>query len=632
MVAGCSGDPDGSGNREPVPNPVGDSGMPSTAVPSVCSEGLSCRGDVEVTRTCVAGEAHEVERDCAPQGQVCQLGVGCAACRPGSGKCDGSQAQVCRPDGSGFDVQDECDLAIGEVCSDTDGGCLNLCAEAEASHSYIGCEYWPTPALNSQLDPEFEFAVAIANPQRVPAQVTVRLGATMLAQAEVAPGALETVTLPWIVALKGVSQEERSALVTPGAYRLQSNVPVTVYQFNPLEYRIEQDCVSEHLVDVPDAENPQIDGQCFSYSNDASLLLPTHVLTGDYMVVSRSTMLNRIETAQFDLLAKSPGFFAVVGVEAREVQVQVTVTAHVIASVDGAVAALAPGEQGSFTLAQGDVLQIVADAPTECGTGPQDTGVDPNTNQIVEIRTYCEVGPEYDLTGSEVHADGKLAVISGHNCGFVPFDRWACDHQEEAIFPLQAWGQDYLVAMTEPLRDEPNIVRVVSGADGNQIHFDPAVAADVTLDHGAILEFEVAEDFRVTGTGALLVAQFLVGQDYAGIATAGAMGLGDPSLSLAVPTEQFRRSYSVLAPATFVQNYVNVIAPVDGAVEIDGEPITGFQPVGSTGMATARVAVDPGQHELSSSDFFGVVSYGFGTYTSYMVPGGLDLTPINTVE
>jgi hypothetical protein len=251
---------------------------------------------------------------------------------------------------------------------------------------------------------------------------------------------------------------------------------------------------------------------------------------------------------------------------------------------------------------------------------------------VVEIRTYCEVGAEYDLTGSEVHADGKLAVISGHNCGFVPFHRWACDHQEEAIFPLQAWGQDYLVAMTEPLRDEPNVVRVLSGADGNQIHFEPAVTADVTLGRGEMIEFEVAEDFRVTGTGALLVAQFLVGQDYAGIATAGAMGLGDPSLSLAVPTEQFRRSYNVLAPGTFTQNYVNVIAQADAQVAIDGEPVTGFQPVGGTGMATARIAVDPGQHELESSDFFGVVSYGFGTYTSYMVPGGLDLTPINVVE
>ena len=141
------------------------------------------------------------------------------------------------------------------------------------------------------------------------------------------------------------------------------------------------------------------------------------------------------------------------------------------------------------------------------------------------------VAREYDLTGSEVHASGKVAVISGHNCSFIPFSAWACDHQEEALFPLQAWGQDYVVSITQPLRSEPNVLRVLSGADGNQIHFEPAVQPDVTLNRGDMVEFEASEDFRVTGSDALLVAQFLVGQDYAGINTAGPMGLGDPSLT-----------------------------------------------------------------------------------------------------
>ena len=110
------------------------------------------------------------------------------------------------------------------------------------------------------------------------------------------------------------------------------------------------------------------------------------------------------------------------------------------------------------------------------------------------------------------------------------------------------------------------------------------------------------------------------------------MGLGDPSLSLAVPTEQFRRQYSVLAPETFPVNYLNVIAHEDAEVKLDGRAVTGFRPIPNTGMVTARVKVDPGPHELDSTDFFGVVSYGFGTYTSYMVPAGLDLAPINIVE
>jgi len=35
-----------------------------------------------------------------------------------------------------------------------------------------------------------------------------------------------------------------------------------------------------------------------------------------------------------------------------------------------------------------------------------------------------------------------------------------------------------------------------------------------------------------------------------------------------------------------------------------------------------------GAHELQGDRAFGVVVYGFGAYTSYMYPGGLDLTVI----
>jgi hypothetical protein len=58
----------------------------------------------------------------------------------------------------------------------------------------------------------------------------------------IAPGAVETIRLPWVDALKetavtmtGAAPQARSALVPEGAYRLRSNVPVTAYQFNPLE-------------------------------------------------------------------------------------------------------------------------------------------------------------------------------------------------------------------------------------------------------------------------------------------------------------------------------------------------------------------------------------------------------------
>ncbi len=52
-----------------------------------------------------------------------------------------------------------------------------------------------------------------------------------------------------------------------GAYRLRSDLPVTVSQFNPFEYN------------ATGADGLAV----YSYTNDATLLLPAHVLTGDYV-------------------------------------------------------------------------------------------------------------------------------------------------------------------------------------------------------------------------------------------------------------------------------------------------------------------------------------------------------------
>jgi hypothetical protein len=627
---GCSGDAS-EFNRKRA-----GSGDPATApaqtTPAACIPGVSCTGSMETNRKCDGNQAADSQRDCAASGQMCQPRVGCVACLPNVGICQANNAMVCKPDGSGYAPPVACDLAKGEVCRA--GACTHPCEQAEVNQSYIGCEYWPTPVLNSQLDVEFEFAAVVANPQSVPASVTLSLGVRELLRVEVPAGGVRAITLPWIAELKGSPQEERSAVVSPGAYRLKSNVPVSAYQFNPLEFRIPNDCGSESDPGVDDSANPEIDGECFSYSNDASLLLPTHVLSSDYIIVSRPAMLNRIQNDDFDALTQSPGFFAVIGTEPQGSDVTIEVTAHVVASQGDMIQTLAPGDIATVVLKQGDVLQIVSQAPDECeeGVAPADALGIAGSNMVSEIRSYCSVGPDYDLTGSEVHASGKVAVIAGHNCSFVPYGRWACDHQEEQLFPLQAWGKDYLVSVTKPLREEPNVIRIVSGADGNQLAFTPAVAPAMTLARGQMFEFETGIDFNVTGSKALMVAQFLVGQDYAGILSAGPMGLGDPSLSLAIPTEQFRASYTILVPESYELNLINLTARAGSQVLLDDQAVPGFVPVPGTSMATARVEVSSGQHDLRADEPFGVVSYGFGLYTSYMYPAGLDLKRINEIN
>lgn len=617
VFAGCSASNDavstGTGG-----SPV--TGEDSGVMPAVCVPGTAtklCEGATEVA--CDAKGSVTGRRDCAKDSLMCFPVVGCAVCRPNSSGCDGNTTRTCNADGTAWVNGAVCDAGKGEMCDATSGTCESPCKAAEASNSYIGCEYWPTTTLNASLDAAFQFAVVVANPQTMPAQVTVTRGDAMVQQVNVAPGRTETIKLPYVPELKQVNGQQASVLLTKGAYKLVSNLPVTVYQFNPFDYKTPANC-SEGVLGIG--------GNCnFSYSNDASLLLPTHVLTGDYMVMARPTLTNERE-GLFGIkqVQSNPGFVAIVGTQATPVDVDVTFTSNVRASTSGtAVTAYAPGQTGRFKLGQGDVLQLVSAGATTCT---------PTSFPPVSGAQSCVSGPEYDLTGTLIKATGKVAVYSGHDCDFVPSHVWACDHLEEALLPMQTWGKDFVVSATQQLRaGEPNVIRVMSAVDGNAITFEPeSIHPAVTLARGQMIEFPVTESFRVVGAEALMVAQLLVGQNFTGSPPANETWVGDPSLSLVVPSEQFRTSYTFVTPDTFLESYVNITAPVGSMVMLDGtQLVSDFEPVGTSGMGVARVTLSAGQHQLKSDAGFGITVYGFAPYTSYMYPGGLDLKPINVL-
>jgi hypothetical protein len=62
---------------------------------------------------------------------------------------------------------------------------------------------------------------------------------------------------------------------------------------------------------------------------------------------------------------------------------------------------------------------------------------------------------------------------------------------------------------------------------------------------------------------------------------------------------------------------------------VDDRAVSGFMPIEGTDMAAAALPVMGGQHRVESLGRFAIVVYGFAPYTSYMVPGGLDLNRIN---
>lgn len=574
-----------------------------------CSEGKArCQGNTYQ----VCENAVFADKIVCKQGETCDTALGgCAQCTPGQPTCVGDDIHACTAAGKPGIKTKPCGE---EKC--LSGKCYNACEVAAAQESYVGCRYWPTVTLNSQLYEDFNFAVVVANAEPKACVVTVSTAANAkLVTATVAANSVATLTLPWVDLLKqsGASTTgERSVLAASGAYFLQSSQPVSVYQFNALQYQLYHNCKQGRDPD-------RTDNKCYSHSNDASLLLPEHTLAREYMVIARPTHAYKrydsgVETSYF-----SPGFFAVAAPKEGDTTLKVVFSARTQAGA-GSLNAYAAGQTGTFTLSRWGVLQIASEIPSSCTVvkTENDTG-------------YCDLSKTTDLTGTVITADKEVAVFSGHNCTFVPHDKWACDHLEEQLFPLQAWGRRYMGTHTASSGKDPSLYRVVSADDNNTITFLPAVHAPITLNRGQYADLRTTADFQVSGGGRFALAQFMVGQNYSSTVPGKGTPPNDPAMALAVPVEQYRKSYRFLAPDTYDQNYVNVIAPQGASIKLDNAPIGpgSFTKIGSTGYMVAKRSISGGAHKIESTKAdFGIAVYGVGAYTPYMYPGGLNLKVI----
>lgn len=517
-----------------------------------------------------------------------------AECVPGRASCADGQATYCRSDGTL--ARYECDPVQGLTCTPT--GCSGACDLGEVEQSYIGCDYYPTVTLNPVWT-GFSFAIAVANASGQPTHVTITRADQVIQEADVSADALQTFMLPWVEELKGgelsggtapactVPPERGSSrLVAGGAYRVRTTRPVTVYQFSPLQYE---------LTDAPlcPTTSSQCEGslltQCYSYSNDASLLLPATALTGSYTALSWPSQ------------SAGSGFIAVTAVEDGT---DVRITG---AGAFAAGAGIDASGAGSATLNRGDVLELVA-------------------------------APSGDVSGTRVRASKPVQVIAGQSCAFVPdANTLNCDHIEEVQFPEDTLGKKYVVpgvVYADGSSGTPSVVRVAAVTDGTNVAFTPSdLHAPVTLGRGSYIELSLAagQNMVVEGDQPLLVAQYMVGQQL----LQNPNGVGDPSQSVAVPVEQWRQSYLFTAPLSYAVNLATIIAKPGASVRVDGKHIEAsqFTQVGEYAIATVTLegdASDPNSavHTVDANQKVGLIVYGYGLYTSYMYPGGADLARI----
>jgi len=470
------------------------------------------------------------------------------------------------------------------------------CEEAVDAKSYIGCEFYPTVTPNAVWS-IFDYAIVIANVGANVVDVTVQRGSQLVDTAQIQPDALGTIYLPWISQLKGPDADPfgvptpltTSARVADGAYHVTTTYPVTMYQFNALEYAAQGGPPGKSWAGCP---GDQTVG-CFSYSNDASLLLPATALTGNYRVMSSAGWPS----------ANIGPFLTVTGTQdGTSVNLSLSATAQIQA---GGGLPTTTGGTANFNIDRGEVVLL---------NGP----------------------PTSDFSGSLLTASAPVQVLGGVPCINVPLLAAACDHVEESVFPVETLGQNYFVTRpTGPNSDAPgHQVRIYGNFDGTTLTYPSGAPpnAPTSLSAGQVVDVGVVTtDFEVVGDQSFAVASFQLGGSVVDPSAPIGEQKGDPAMSLVPAVEQYRLKYVFLAPTDYDVSYVDIIQPLTANVTLDDQP-TGVTPQAiSSGYGVARVQLNnngDGSHVLESDQPVGIQVSGYGAYTSYYYPGGLDLNAI----
>jgi hypothetical protein len=619
------------------------------AQPIVCMpDGINqCQG--ASWQTCMNGQ-WVTAVDCP---EACADMLGCVQCQPGTNYCKDGNVVACDSTGTPGQIVQMC--AGVDTCSNAQ--CVDACNDAAQNRSYIACEYWavdldnaievvtdargdllvPTagscaaftasiPGLvpdtlpiciktqgqfiltTGRCDPQAggntgcpaqytcnptqqacvldaqhsPFAIVVSNPQARDTTVTVTGPGGQTITQTVAAGQVQAIMPQMSGAIPDQSVEYSQQ--AKHAYKVTSDLPIVAYQFNPLD-------------------NVNV------FSNDASLLIPRTTFDVDYYAMSWPTLDRRSGSPS---LQDYYGYVTIVAY-ADGTQIDVTPTAAVQASAS--LSTIAAGATQSFTLNSFDVLQLEAS------------------------------GPAGDLTGTHVTSPNMMpfGMFGGHMAASfgetTPPDsthtRGPCcaDHLEEMVFPKSTWGKQFAIARSQQRTNEPDYLRIMAQKPNTSVAFDPAPSAMVSgdctmLQPGTFCDVKVQGDTEITATDPILIGHYLessIWQNNQGAA----VGNGDPSMAIAVPTEQYRTDYTILIPSAYAMNYVSISAALTGAVTVDGTSVTLSPFPSATPMhRVARVPLTAGQHTIHCPDTCGVLVYGYSDAVSYMFAGGLDLKQI----
>jgi hypothetical protein len=258
------------------------------------------------------------------------------------------------------------------------------------------------------------------------------------------------------------------------------------------------------------------------------------------------------------------------------------------------------------------------DCPVNPGTRPAPYDVTLNRGDVYQL--VDAASPAKDLTGTKITANKPVAVFGGHRCAKIPETYMAADYIVEQLPPVNSWGME---CYSMPLmgRSGGDTFRVVAAEDGTSLTVNATPIA--LLNSGQGVEFISAIPNHIKADRPILAAQFANGMEYDG-------NPGDPFMMLLTHPEQFVTASTIVSPAGYTGNYVNIVcASADaGSIVFDGINIPAglFSAIDASGFSGTRRAVASGKHVITSPNKFGIWVYAFKDYESYGA-GGIFFTP-----
>jgi hypothetical protein len=531
----------------------------------------------------------------------------------GAGGCEATNHTVDEPDGSAdtdSDTDSDSDTdtdSDSDTDSDTDSDSDTdtegptippTCEAAAAIKTSVGCEFFTADLDNYDEDDLEPYSIVVSNPhddQEVQLVLEHGTGGEIYG-VTLEPNELHVIDVACgdSGCLIGPQQIEEQGIGAGAGFRLTADFPVLAYQWNPYGTEL--------------------------FSTDSSLLIPTTSLDGTYIVASWSF---------------GPGSFW------PQLRSQVTV----VITEDDTHLTFVPST---------DIEELN-------GVGPFTAGVE-TTELVFDAYDVISFRPETideDITGTVVQADKPVVVFGSHPCGNVPNgDYMSCDHMEEQVLPLAAWGTEAVLARHAPrgnCTEEVDTVvwRIIAGADDMTAYFDPPAPEPVGAQHhfdqqGALLEFISSGDHVVEGLldnpedpeepeAPLFAYQSMTSNAYA------ICQQGDPMMLQAPPAGQYLDKYVFNTDAVndFDYDYIIIVREAGTEVTLDCAGVLDegiFDPVGESSWEVGRFFIDhaqystgceDGAHLLTATDPVGLSVVGTAPANSYGYLGGVGVRAIN---